>query len=1229
MKLSILKLTLTAALLLGFFGCVGAIKEDKDDVSVDDSSLIADPTFSFQGIVSGEAASDSMITLHFPPAVLLDASEVDEQEAPEGSTHVNFTYKITRDGSEDPIANFVDANLSVNPEGNYMVSVATDGRGDCGTYNVTATKADSLEARSGSNFFRICSKDEFYPVFEGVFSTTPLSGCDLYTGVTLNWRVAEKSPELVEEIDRYNDLKTENLTKFSQGEIDSTTFLANSAIYDAALATLNEYAPDTYLIFYETSEEALLTKLNEENPTANNTVVNANDTSISISGLTTGETYYFAMRSATSLITATSQKNIERNVEILAYDVPQVQTINFSGITSVDIPQNVDGYNSATVRYTTCEGCDTYYYYALDNADPTNPLIINIDDDTPTAIIDLNSTPINPSSYTLTGLAKHTQYRFYVVGINACGAAGSPEVAGQSLYQLERTTPPIAPFNGITDIETAGGSLDRLEISWDLPNDTNGVYDLYAVYLTDSDGNEIAQLTNTPEATDPYIEPTDNISIASIQSITILNVDAGENASNPNEYCFTVAPKESDFNGPGGVGREMPLADRQIVCKNFYYQAPTFAGPYPGTCNSTSSTFEVSYPIPDDGTYSQFRLFYKIDEGETELDYDLAEADTNGLVVLGKGVGTTFTRIEFDYDPLATPSVATPAFAGPVSSNPFTITGLEPDTNYVFAMETYFDPDGAGAAPPYFVRPVVLRSCRTEKPDVVHEGWDHIMALGVKTNGLDSGSKIREKISSSTKASLNTLQSGLASDQDRLEWWFMEEDPTAPPTEGYVFFSWFDFKFSGLGTYANSLANNGSTIEYIIYRSLNDDMTGASEIGSIAVTEDVYLYHFIDEDIPFGSKKYYYQVKLRIDGIDLVFASINPIDNEINEANAILEVIIPPPNMSFVHRYMFNKHQCTRINTALFHGGHVFDDLSDNGEMDYSVTTGYEKRGARGSYFNAPSDKNYDISNNYRCLYNGVGAYWDPAEEDYYFDIGKSFLVDRFESGAKIGTASNTDNHCIGDGNGPYDCIGTFYVSTEIGAAPKDTIYYELGSNHATLTYSRAYYNDLWINKSPDGNPQNIWEKVDYLELSTFSNLSDKIFSNEAYLPPAKLEDPELRKRFCTDRSITIGANTYSGRLGSRQEFIVMGGWNEQQSPLDIKQIAQRVDYTGDKTQFGCNTEEARDTRVPYQPVFGTPSNLNENNYPSLARSDEDLATGRHEYFPHFLRTGSYSNNAA
>lgn len=1181
--------------------CVGAITEAEEEEIVR-ADITKTPDFTFEGISKVEAVSDTKLNIFFKPAKNKNQPASDTKTN-DGGTIVNFVYEVLKDGSDTAIATFVDSNLEANPNGEYIVEIPSDGRGKCATYSIVATKAENQVSISSKNFFKGCAEDTFFPKFDGLFNVTALAGCAIYNGARLNWKVAENSDELEQEIARFENLKEENLNQFSNGSITLDIFNSNNTFYDSEINKLKKYSPASYQIYYADTEDALLAKLIDPNTIPNAVVADANQTSIDISGLDAGKQYHFAVRASTLVIPELSKKNVERNLISKDYSIPESQPVEFTGVTEVSIPKNINGYNQATMRFEPCDNCDRYYFYA-ENA----PRTIDIETDTPDAVVDLNSAGTNPDNYTIGGLQPHKDYYFYAIAINNCSGGANPESKGQGTFKTLRTTPPLAPFNGIQNITTIGGNLDRLKIDWELPDTSSGVYDEYNVYQTDPEGNILRQLSNTPHPTNPYILSTEDITDPSTTEITVVNVDAGLDSSNPNNYCFVVAPKESDANGPSGVGREIPSADWVVQCKDFFYKAPQFNGPNAGSCNNTASTFQVNFPIPTEGTFSEFRLYYKVDAGESIFDYETAEADTM-TVVNDRGAGANYTRIVFRYDPLADPPIIKPAFADTEASTiPFTISGLDPDTTYVFAMETFYDPDGPGPAEAFYVRPATMRRCTTTKPEVVHEGWDHIMALGQKSNGLDNSSIINQKIPISIKTKFNFLMSGLGSDTDYLDSYFIEEDPLANNTKAHVHLSWFDFKFSNNGGYANTIASGPSTVEYIVERSQSPDMAGAIQIGSpVTVTNGVFLYHFFDEDIPLSGIKYYYRVKLRIDGIDLNFASTDPTEAAINAANAIIDVVSPPSNMAFVHRKIYNKHQCRRIDKSIWHGRHTYNDVASgasNINLNYENLTHLDIRNIRGSLYKSPTNRNYDLINNYRCNYNGLGSIYDSVADDYFFDIGKSFLVDRYENGFKIGKGKCDQGGSYG---GPMDCVSETVNAK--GIAEKDTIFFRLHESR----YAQAY-----INLSVEGVPSNSWTTVDTLSETQFSSLSNKIVSNEAYLPPARFLNHRFAEISCENRLASIDGTDYEGRLGSRQEFIVFGAFYEQLSALGILQTSTRMDLgAGDDIKKMCNTLREGENRVPYQSqelIIDT----SKNNYPSRNNGNSrDI---------HSLRTGSYSD---
>ncbi len=457
----LLNLCLLSLLLMG---CVGAVNENQADVDVDQDSLIADVTFDFAGVEKVEALSDTRLAVYFKPAI--NRSSI--KNADTDVVNAEFVYQVHKDGDEEAFTSYIDLNLRLNSEGYYVGEVEMDGRGDCASLSMSAKRfTNPGQIVYSSKYLLGCAKSEYYPSFSGIFSASAPTGCSAYSGVNLTWKVAENSEELDAEISRYENLVAENLANYSN--MTYAEFIANDTAYKAQIETLEEYEPASYKIYYSTNEDDLIEMLSSsEIPASVITIDNANLSSYTVSGLTSGETYFFAIRSSTGLISSTNKKNLELNSTIIEYTVASKTEMSFAGISTVDIPSNTDGYNSAVLRFNTCEGCDKYHFYAKTDNSPLS------DSDTPLETVELQDEAIE--SYQAIGLAPNTPYYFYVVAEDSCGASGEAVKKGSSISVSKITTPDMAPFNGVNDINEITGKLDRLELSWELPDNTSGVF---------------------------------------------------------------------------------------------------------------------------------------------------------------------------------------------------------------------------------------------------------------------------------------------------------------------------------------------------------------------------------------------------------------------------------------------------------------------------------------------------------------------------------------------------------------------------------------------------------------------------------------------------------------------------------------------------------------------------------------------------------------------------------
>ena len=406
--------------------------------------------------------------------------------------------------------------------------------------------------------------------------------------------------------------------------------------------------------------------------------------------------------------------------------------------------------------------------------------------------------------------------------------------------------------------------------------------------------------------------------------------------------------------------------------------------------------------------------------------------------------------------------------------------------------------------------------------------------------------------------------------------------------------------------------------------------------GEVPVQKGIYLYHFVDDLGLESGKKYYYQVKLWKDG-PLEFSSYsenNSSEKQINSENSILEIYVPPKNMSFVHRWMVNKQQCTAIDKNIFHGKHLFEDVKLDNMLNFNpINHGFNLKTVRADKYLSPPVPNYDITNNYRCSYNGVGAYYDSEVDGYFYDIQKSYLVDRFETGVNIGSTSEeildanpsdiTDaaKKCFMD-TVPMPCLSSDNASPFRSGQPLTLIKAKTG----TILYHFGSYPRIFIQSAIplDGtdNPQNGWTAVSNLNLKT------SMLSNSAYLPPFILNDASIINNNCSRRVASLSDQELSGRLPSRNEFLVFAEFYEHLSGYDQVQIASKLDdnpsFTiGDNLNYSCHTVAGdlgwREDLIP---------DINKNNYPStfyLSGAGSEIYGGWWNSYT-MLKSGSYSN---
>src|SRR5690606_33791145 len=88
----------------------------------------------------------------------------------------------------------------------------------------------------------------------------------------------------------------------------------------------------------------------------------------------------------------------------------------------------------------------------------------------------------------------------YYAAVVACSDASCTQYAGHNVVKAVKTQPPVAPFNGLNNVELPPGleGLSVLNLNWNLPNTALGDYNEIRIFLTDSNGFYNASLDELP-----------------------------------------------------------------------------------------------------------------------------------------------------------------------------------------------------------------------------------------------------------------------------------------------------------------------------------------------------------------------------------------------------------------------------------------------------------------------------------------------------------------------------------------------------------------------------------------------------------------------------------------------------------------------------------------------------------------------------------------------------------
>ncbi len=270
-------------------------------------------------------------------------------------------------------------------------------------------------------------------------------------------------------------------------------------------------------------------------------------------------------------------------------------------------------------------------------------------------------------------------------------------------------------------------------------------------------------------------------------------------------------------------------------------------------------------------------------------------------------------------------------------------------------------------------------------------------------------------------------------------------------------------------------SSDGPISGYNVYRAnfpKGQDWSAPTASG-IGTTDPL----FVDSAVTPGMT-YYYVVRPLVNGIAV----------DTPQPFSELAVTVPPSNMVLVHRWMANLEVCNQM-------GRFSDPMM-----------------------------------NYRCPYRGIG------NVDGYFDIGYSFVVDRFERGC---------------GYSASDCGGAGCFSSTFPAAGSGV----LGEVHYSTTDGKCRLKDTMAT---------------WAEASSVSASGQLVTmnSNVAGLPPLVHVDQAKAWSMCQSQFTSFGPL----RLPTRQEQVIASAWRPDMTPASISLYESGAAL---HTNGGCNTSSA------------------------------------------------------
>ena len=301
---------------------------------------------------------------------------------------------------------------------------------------------------------------------------------------------------------------------------------------------------------------------------------------------------------------------------------------------------------------------------------------------------------------------------------------------------------------------------------------------------------------------------------------------------------------------------------------------------------------------------------------------------------------------------------------------------------------------------------------------------------------------------------------------------------------------------------------------------------------------------------PVSGTVYYYEVRPLINGVETA----------TKDTFSKIRIISPPPNMAFAHQWIINENVCKLL-----------------GYTTYSAST-------------------IDPYNSYRCPFKGWGD--SVSAGTYYYDIGKDYLVPRYEFGCPYSGAPA----CTWTSDG--SCIGASAPGTNAAAA-LGNVYYNRASGVCSVYTAANTWTDL-NNATPS-------DAYDYLITG------NKYIS--ALLPPISNLDAAHASYMCTQKMTSTHTRSSSTSkfmvkglrddpayiLPTRKEQIALSQWHPDTSDATATTLEEGLSLNSSSK---CNSSSASGLTSGYVDA-DFPASINIYSLPGTATSGiRSMATG-------------------